>query len=256
MPTIITHQAEIYYESHGSGPGMVFVHGVGGNSLSWWQQVPYFQNDHQVIVIDQRGFGRSTDPKQLGRAEFVNDLAAVLDALQIEKAALVGQSLGGISCAGLTGKMPERVSTLVMADTLLGVLSPDDVEEDLNRRRAKYLDAPTIERAMTPQTVAARPDLVYLFQHITAMNATNRHTLKGEFEKVPLDHLAATGVPVLFIVGAEDRLYPPACIKPVHQAVANSEYLEIQNAGHSAYFEQSDKFNIAVAEFVARHSGE
>lgn len=256
MTFVSTHKAEIYYETYGEGPAVIFVHGVGGNSLSWWQQAPVFAQRFQAVVMDQRGFGRSSDPEQLGRAEFVNDLAAVIEALGLDQCALVGQSLGGIACCGYTARYPGKVRALVLADTLLGVLSPPQVEADLNQRRSTYMQAPNMERAMTPETVRTRPDLVHLFQRITAMNTVNRHTLKGVFEKVPASTLDETGVPILFVVGSHDPLYPPQCIKPVHKLVSKSEYVEIRDAGHSAYFEQPEPFNAAVLSFVAQHMGE
>ena len=53
---------ELYYESTGEGPAVVFLHGAGGNHLSWWQQVPLFSERYRCITIDHRGFGQSTDP--------------------------------------------------------------------------------------------------------------------------------------------------------------------------------------------------
>ena len=55
MPTITREKATIHYEVHGEGPPLALVHGVGGNTLVWWQQVPHFARSHRVITLDQRG---------------------------------------------------------------------------------------------------------------------------------------------------------------------------------------------------------
>ena len=60
MPIVETSDARIYYEAQGEGPAIVFAHGAGGNRLSWWQQVPYFEPHFRVIRLDHRTFGRST----------------------------------------------------------------------------------------------------------------------------------------------------------------------------------------------------
>ena len=92
---------ELYYEVHGEGPSVVFAHGLGGNHASWFQQVPFFARSYQVVTFDHRGFGNSRDVAGgADRPRFVEDLKDLLDHLDITKAALVGQSMGGATCAG------------------------------------------------------------------------------------------------------------------------------------------------------------
>ena len=75
MPTIEREGATLYYEVQGSGPAVVFVHGSGGNALSWWQQIPPFAARHRVVAFDHRGFGRSTcPPEALDPRHFASDL--------------------------------------------------------------------------------------------------------------------------------------------------------------------------------------
>ena len=62
MPLAALNGIELYYESHGEGPVVTFLHGAGGNHISWWQQVPVFSQRYRCLTIDHRGFGRSLDP--------------------------------------------------------------------------------------------------------------------------------------------------------------------------------------------------
>src|SRR5919198_293755 len=121
MPKVHINGIELYYEVHGQGPAVVFAHGAGGNHLSWWQQVPVLARQYRCISFDHRGFGQSLDiPNGPGVQAFVEDLKGLLDYLEIARAALVAQSMGGRTCLGFTLAYPERVSALVMADTTGG----------------------------------------------------------------------------------------------------------------------------------------
>jgi 3-oxoadipate enol-lactonase len=111
--------ASIYFEVTGSGPALVFAHGLGGNHMSWWQQVPFFAGRYTCVTFAHRGFAPSLtdnpDP-----AEFAGDLAALVKHLGVERAALVAQSMGGWTCLDFAIHYPRRVSALVMAATQRG----------------------------------------------------------------------------------------------------------------------------------------
>ena len=122
MPFATLNGIDLYYETHGSGPALVFAHGGGGSHLSWWQQVPAFSPHYTVITFDHRSFGQSRDlPNGPGATAFVQDLKALLDHLKIDKAAVAGQSMGGWTVCGFAAAYPERTSALVLCDTTGGV---------------------------------------------------------------------------------------------------------------------------------------
>src|SRR3712207_963135 len=92
MPFLTTGGARLYYETHGSGPAIVFAHGAGGNHLSWWQQVPHFRERYTCVVFDHRGFGQSLDERPVEeRPRFDDDLAALFDHLDLADVRLVAQ---------------------------------------------------------------------------------------------------------------------------------------------------------------------
>src|SRR6185369_8792766 len=123
MPFAAVNGIQLYYESHGTGPAVVFAHGRGGNHLSWWQQVPAFAAKYRCITIDHREFGQSKEvPGGPGRAAFVEDLRGLLDHLEIPEACLVGQSMGGATCLGFAVAYPQRTRALVLADTSGGIV--------------------------------------------------------------------------------------------------------------------------------------
>jgi 3-oxoadipate enol-lactonase len=94
MPYLARPDAELYYEETGKGPPLVFAHGLGGNHLSWWQQVPHFAGGNRCVTFAHRGFfpSRSTLPAGDLSSHFVDDLEALLDALRLGPAS-------GLRCA-------------------------------------------------------------------------------------------------------------------------------------------------------------
>src|SRR5215475_14714198 len=115
----------LYHEVSGEGPTILFLHGAGGNHLSWWQQVPVFAEEYRCITADQRGFGQSPDvaggpgPSALG-----GDALTLLDHLGIEQAAVVAQSMGGWAAVGAAVRTPRRFWAIVLANTVGNLSNP------------------------------------------------------------------------------------------------------------------------------------
>ena len=95
MPFVESRGRRIYYERQGKGPAVLFLHGAGSNAATWWQQLPAFGAGHACITLDIRCFGRSVAPVQEFTLEnFVADVLAVLEREEVQRVAVVGQSLG------------------------------------------------------------------------------------------------------------------------------------------------------------------
>jgi pimeloyl-ACP methyl ester carboxylesterase len=251
MPLLESADADIYFESHGEGEAVVFAHGMGGNHAIWWRQLERFARSYRVISFDHRGFGRSTDPAGRGRSAFVEDLRALLDHLGIERAALVGQSMGGGTCVGFCRKYPARVAALVLADTLHGIEESPAVAAIMERARTATRELPQLERVLGAAFRDANPAESFLYRQINSFNATDRHTLAGEWgTPCPPAELGATGVPVLFIAGSEDVLFPVEAIRLVQEAVDGSFLVEVSGAGHSAFWERPVEFNDSIASVL------
>src|SRR5438105_12346743 len=108
----------LYYEVTGSGPAVVFAHGLGGNHLSWWQQVPHFCQRYTCVAFAHRGFAPSSAlPGGPDPAQYAGDLGALIDHLALADVRLVAQSMGGWACLEYALAHPERVRALVLAST-------------------------------------------------------------------------------------------------------------------------------------------
>ena len=253
MPKLTTNGIELYYQVFGEGPVIVFAHGVGGNHAIWFHQVCRFRQTHRVVTFDHRGFGMSTDPQRLGRSAYSDDLAALLDHLEVKSCALVAQSMGGGTCVGYASQYPQRVDALVLADTLYGMVLPADVEPIMVKAKAATEDLGQIERVLGTRARESNPSLAELYRQINSFNATDRHSLQGEYaHQLSCSELESLGIPVLFIAGEHDVLFPPEAIRMVQKRVSGSEWVELAGAGHSAFLEQPENFNNHVADFLLR----
>jgi 3-oxoadipate enol-lactonase len=242
--------SRIYYEDYGAGTPVLLAHGVGGNHASWFNQVPTLSKAYRPITFDHRAFGNSDDDEGIGRSAFVDDIARLLDALQIDRAVLVGQSMGGGSTAAFTCRFPDRVRALVHCDSLAAVRLDEPYASQLAAVNAATANFSQAERVLGRTTLANDPERTLLYLQIASFNSVGLKTVKGVPAPWSPGELAATGLPVLFIAGEEDVICPPALIRVMHDQVPGSRYVEIPRAGHSAYFEQPAPFNAALVAFL------
>ena len=251
----------LYFECVGRGDPLVLCHGAGGNHAIWWQQVPVFAQRFRVITWDHRAFGRSTDrARESGPTAAVQDLGAVLDHLGIERTHLVGQSMGGWTALGFALARPERVRSLVLADTLGGISTPEverQQRELLSRSGPNPLAAaaelgrhPAIDDALAERD----PARAYLYQLLGAFGEPDLARIAPRLfaTRHALDDVRRLRIPLLFVVGERDRLFPPALVQAVAKLLPGARVAEIPGCGHSPYFEDPAAWNAALAAFLAQ----
>jgi 3-oxoadipate enol-lactonase len=248
MPKTRINGIELYYEVHGQGPAVVFAHGAGGNHLSWWQQVPMLARQYRCISFDHRGFGQSLDaPNGPGSQAFVQDLKGLLDYLEIERAALVAQSMGGRTCLGFTLAYPERVPALVLADTT-GGFSDARMAQLRTEGEAALAGANPPPRTYARHFPQEQPARAFLYEQIRALNPPRQEAaVPGPIA----EQVRGLQTPTLLIVGEHDVIAPPALMKMFQSYIPHARLAEVAGAGHSVYFEKAVEFNRLVLEFFA-----
>jgi 3-oxoadipate enol-lactonase len=257
--------ASIYYEVTGTGPALVFAHGLGGNHLSWWQQVPHFADRFACVTFAHRGFTPSTVEKSADPAHFADDLEALLDHLGLEAAVLVAQSMGGWTCLELALRAPKRVRALVLASTSGRIdfrkLGRDDLRawavESEATRAALLRDG--IHLAAGRRMAEEQPSLHFLYRAIDALTPGERKDAIRlrlfETRIRPPEDISKLTMPVLFITGDEDVVFPAAAGSPLARLVPRGRAVPVPAAGHSVYFERADEFNRLVDAFLAELDG-
>ncbi len=257
--TLDTTGGTLVYDLFGDADEtIVFVHGAGGNHLSWWQQIPTFRDRFRCLTYEVRGWGQSRDLSGEGRAAFRRDLEELLDALEIPHAVLVGQSMGGLSVLPYAVHHPDRVRGLLMADTFLGIW-----DEHLLREMAKALERAQSNQEAGGQTMMVGPDFIerepdklFLYQQVRGLNPPleaggGALTLGPDQGAVPVDRLSALTMPVIFLAGEHDAIIPAPLIKAASEHVPGARYVEVPRGGHSVYWELPDQFNEILNNLLA-----
>jgi len=255
----------LHFEVTGSGPAIVFAHGLGGNHLSWWQQVAHFAPRYTCVTFAHRGFAPSSplpdgpDPK-----DYAGDLAALIDHLQLLDVRIVAQSMGGWAAVEHAIARPGSVRALVLAATTgtldhrrmaqpeRALLEPWQAESAAKRTLWREQG---IHPAAGARMAAEQPAMHLLYRHIDDMNRTlDKEALRARMTAVrvrdPAD-LAQARCPVLFIANDEDVQIPPFAADAMSRVIAGARATHIPDAGHSAYFERPQAFNRIVDGFFA-----
>jgi 3-oxoadipate enol-lactonase len=250
-------EASLYYEVTGEGPAIVFAHGLGGNHLSWWQQVAEFAPRHCCVSFAHRGFPPSSGE---GAHRYSDDLAALMDHLELGRAVLVCQSMGGWTGLEYALARPERVAALVMASTSGTVdyrkLGLKDLDAWLASAGLRMADQEKrgVSVAAGERMASEQPGLYGLYAGISALlPAERRLAIRAELMRLrsrPPEILAQLRMPVLWITGAEDLVFPPQAGPELSKRTPNSRHVDVAKTGHSVYFERAAEFNRLLREFL------
>mmetsp|Transcript_53763 Transcript_53763/g.125315 ORF Transcript_53763/g.125315 Transcript_53763/m.125315 type:complete len:260 (+) Transcript_53763:76-855(+) len=251
MPTAAVNGVDLYYEDSDPGanrPAAILLHGAGGNSVAWWQQVPVFHSVMRCIVYDIRGYGRTPNPTGDSMAFLIADLEGLVEYLCLSSVILIAQSMGGRAALGFATRHPNKVLAMVMAANWGNFFWTEQIE------MAKEFTIPEGHPVAVAKTFPKeQPALYHLSQSIRSLNPP-RPKLEGPTPGGPtVDEVKRLPVPVLCIVGADDVVFPPPLVRAFSELLPNAEFVEVDGAGHSVYFEKAELFNKLVLDFLMKH---
>jgi pimeloyl-ACP methyl ester carboxylesterase len=238
----------VYFEDHGTGPGVLLSHGFSASSTMWREQIAALEDRYRVMTWDMRGHGQSDypeDPAAYSEAHSVADMAAILDACGLQKAVIGGLSLGG--CASLAFHLhhPERTAGLMLFDTGPGFkkdAARDAWNETAHGRAASFeaegLDALGDAPALR---IAGHRDATGLAHAARGMLA--------QFDDQMIQSLPTIAVPALVLVGSEDVKFH-AATDYMAGKIADAQKVVIDGAGHEANMDQPAAFNQAMRGFL------
>lgn len=257
----------------GEGPPLIFVHGLAGSWQNWLEQLPVFAQDHRVIAMDLPGFGQSPMPSDaISINRYAEMMDALAEALQIESAAWVGNSMGGFISAELAIASPQRVERLALVSAA-GISTENQRQAKLIplMRRVEFaLAAHTAWIAAKSETVARRPRLRNATLWSVAKYPSRlpaplaAEQLKGSgkpgfidaFEALssyPIrERLSHITCPTLIIWGDSDKLVPTGDADVFEELIDNSRKLVYEDTGHVPQFERPTRFNADLREFLAQ----
>ncbi len=247
------------YEERGIGSPLLLIHGFPHSRALWRPQLDALASDHRCIAPDLRGFGESGVAPPYTMDRYADDLAALLDVLDVERCAVAGLSMGGYVAFALWRRHRARISALILADTRA---ESDDAAGREKRvgmiemARTKGMDA--VAEAMITAMVGktTRESNPALLQEVRAMlSSAPTEGAIGALEAMmnrpdSTSLLAGIDVPTLLIVGGEDTLTPPEFAQTMHDAIPGSTLAEIPRAGHVSNLEQPMMFNTVVRDLL------
>jgi pimeloyl-ACP methyl ester carboxylesterase len=259
--TVTVFGAKIHYLEAGDAakPKVILLHGLGGSTANWATNIGAISQNYHVIALDQVGFGKSDKPMLKYRVgTYVDFLDRFMAELKIEKASLVGNSMGGWVAALMSVKYPTRVVKIVLADAA-GILPEKVVEEQIYQLNNSTRD----EIRANMKLIFANPVLqnneALVDQFMTArVMANDGGTINSLIESIRRREdflnarLGEIKKPTLIIWGKQDGLLPVADAHTFNKGIAGSELVIFDPCGHVPQFERSADFNKKVLEFLAK----
>jgi len=237
----------IYYERHGRGPAVLFVHGSGGHHAAWWQQVAALRGRYTVVTVDLRGFGNSdSSMPEFDGQDFPGDILAVLDQEDLRGVLLVGQSIGAVAALRAGLSRPDRVAGVVLAHSL-GGLAHQELSELVNADRSAAIRLPVLDRLLSREFQEREPARTFLFQQMGTFNVAKMADLRNLSTGGPtVDEVVTSGLDVTFLAGEKDAVLSAATVRRAHALVKGSRLELVADAPHSMYWEAPELFNAAV----------
>jgi pimeloyl-ACP methyl ester carboxylesterase len=271
MPYAQAQGAELYYEVDGAGDPLLLIMGLGGTHAAWMLQVPFFRRRFRVITYDPRGLGLSRDSGEpYTMRTLASDAIAVLDHLEVDRAHVLGLSLGGMVAQELAITCPERVRKLVLAATTPGgprQITPAmrkafEIPEDVNltqlERAARTGSAIDAQHAgsVIIRLSFNNPLLPWVLTRLAGRQGrralpggANRQTQASATHDTR-DRLHLIQARTLVITGSRDRIVPPHLSEALAQGIPNATLKVLWCAPHALNFEAFWRFNSAVIRFL------
>ncbi|PWT90852.1 MAG: alpha/beta hydrolase [Acidobacteria bacterium] len=255
---------DLYYEVHGNGDPILLIPGLGSDANTWAPFVPAFSS-YRTILIENRGSGRSAKPPgPYTTEEMADDAAAILDYLGINRAHVIGKSMGGMIAQILAAKYPTRVRSLVLASSLmkhdgygaelveLGRLIAEKAGLFATYRQA-FLMSYSREYCITTRgRLAEVAELMAKMDQKEVMRGYHGQSIACELHD-SRNHVQAIRCPTLVIVGAEDIITPPQASRELAAAIAGAELVILPRGGHGFWREFPEDVNPIVRNFLARN---
>ena len=262
MPKTRVNDIEIAYEDVGCGPAIVLIHCYPFNRSLWADQVTALTDRYRVLTLDLRGHGETeSSPGTSTMNLMAQDISALMDELRIDRAVIGGLSMGGYVALAFYHLFPHRVEKLLLADTRAQADTEEgkatraqQVQQILADGMAGIANA-MLPKLLSPETVSKRPEIVKrvrdMMMHTNPQGAAA--ALRGMAEREDqTDRLSEINVPTLIVVGKEDPITPVADSEKMHDAIAGSQLVVIENASHVSNIEQADQFNRVLQDFLSR----
>jgi 3-oxoadipate enol-lactonase len=257
-------QPRLAFHRAGAGPPVVFLHGVGADRRMWDEQLRALANGFLTVAWDARGYGASDDyDGPFVFADVCADIERLLNQLGVERAHIVGQSMGGLIAQDFYARAPDRVRSLTLVDTTQSLrrsMTSEQIEAFLAARReplSRGVTPADLAPALAQRLVAPQAAKEVRARVIEILSGLRAHSYIKALEAVTrhegLLRLETVSVPTLVIVGELDEITPPAASQNLAEKIVGAALRILPNAGHMANMEQPAAFNDALRSFLEQN---
>ncbi|MCF8565865.1 alpha/beta hydrolase [Alicyclobacillus tolerans] len=255
MSTVRVNEVELFVEGTGQGKPLLLIHGLGLDHSIWQLQQPAFSPYFRVVSYDVRGHGQSSRSVNYSLVDHARDLAQLMNELGIEKAHIMGLSMGTYICQQFVSLYPERVEKMVLAATKpSGKTSSTQILIEQAQREGKNIDFETVmhiaEKACFREGVG--PEAVQIYRTASRFDTLESYmeAMKAltNFDFSPV--LPSVRAQTLVINGDEDVLTTLSQARAVHELIPGSKLVVMEHCGHLCNIEQPDVFNREVLAFL------
>jgi pimeloyl-ACP methyl ester carboxylesterase len=262
MPIANIENLNIYYEIIGQGQPLVMIRGVGSNVDHWYEQVPVLSKNYQLLVFDNRGIARSSDPGgSFSTKDMAADTIALMEAVGIKKAHVLGYSMGGMIAQELALAYPEKINGLILVATDCGISLRIKARPEYSRLFSEMIRLGTNEAKtaaagclFAKQTFESRSDIIQRYNEVSLRFPAPQKTLERQWEAITrhdaCGRLRNITAPTLVITGSEDVLIPPENSRVLAERIPDARVRSIDGGGHLFVVEQAQQFNEAVFGFL------
>ena len=257
-----TNGQKLYYEVHGEGEPLVLIMGLGSDSTGWLLQLPELAEHFKVITFDNRDVGRSSEATGAYTiADMAADTAGLMEALAIERAHILGGSMGGAIAQELVLNYPEKVNKLILASTMghfarfkISFLEPIKFIK-IHDTKNEIFPIEIMMWCMTHdflKDAQAVEPMVSMMKNSPFPQSTEAFCRQTDAMRTfdVLDRLQSVKAPTLVMVGSQDILTPPWSARELAEAIPGAQLQIIEGGAHGFCWEIPEKANKAVLEFL------
>jgi len=263
MPSTRVGDIEIAYDIEGDGEPVVMINGIGADRGAWWMQVPVLAEHFQVITFDNRDVGETgpgDNPRPYPMRQFADDIAGLLDVLNVDFAHIVGASMGGAIAQEFAINYLERTKSVTIVCSwaktdpwMFELMSQwDGIFErqgSLAWNRTSWLWVFTHRWYQSPESLQALIEVATNAEHPQSQESNKRQSDAFKAHDA-LERLGTIAAPAHVIAGTEDIYTPPRYSMEIANAIPGAQLSVIEDVGHGMFWEATEEFNRLLLEFL------